>query len=199
VLTPTKAAVRPESVVAPYTYRSALDQLIEYEGQRCLWRVAAGAACLASVPLLAVGGVIASAYLAADLHEVLLVALGAAVAFVAGQFANGYVWPRRPWRRLLVDRLATYEQFDGPVDLNTFIRDSDFRAACRALRRAKLNPVGGTSLPHPLDDAPELDLHLHVGRPSRWHPPGSPETYVLVRDCLRAAGIRAQVAGEDLS
>ena len=147
-----------------------------------------GAIWVASVPLLAVGGFVAGAYLAGDLHRVLLVALGAVVAIGAGQFATAYVWPRRPWRRLVLDRLATYEQIDGALDLNTMIRSRDFEAACRALRAAKLNPVSCTRVPRPPDDAPDLDLKLNIRRPARWHPPDSPETYVLVRRCLRAAG-----------
>jgi hypothetical protein len=198
VLTPTKAAVRPESTVAPYTYRSALDQLIEYEGRRCLWRVAAGAVCLASVPLLAVGGVIASAYLAADLHEVLLVALGAAVAFVAGQFASGYLWPRRPWRRLLVDRLATYELIDGPQDLKCDDPTSRLHPSFPRAEAEQAEPYGGTLVP-PLPDTPDLDLKLIVARPPRWHPPDPPEIFVQIRECLRAAGIRARVGSEDIN
>lgn len=153
---------------------------------------------LAAVPLLAVGGFVAGAYLAGDLHHVVLVALGAVVAIGAGQFATAYVWPRHPWRRLVLDRLAAYEQIDGVLDLNTIIRSSDFEAACRALRAAKLNPVSCTRVPQPPDDAPDLDLKLNIGRCSRGHPPDSPDTYVLVRRCLRAAEIRARVAGEDM-
>jgi hypothetical protein len=158
----------------------------------------AGAMWLASVPLLAVGGFVAGAYLAGDLHHVILVALGAVVAVGAGQVATAYVWPRRPWRRLVLDRLATYEQIDGVLDLNTIIRSRDFEAACRDLRGAKLNPVSCTRVPQSPDDAPDLDLKLNIGRCSRGHPPESPDTYVLVRRCLRAAEIRARVAGEDL-
>jgi len=171
---------------------------MEYEGRRCLWRVIVGGVWLASVPFLAVGGFVVGAYLAGDLHHVILVALGAIVAIGAGQIATAYVWPRRPWRRLVLTRLATYEQIDGPLDLNAMIRSRDFEAACRALRSARLNPVSCTRVPQPPDDAQDLDLKLNIGRSSRWHPPGSPDTYMLVRRCLRAAGIRARVAGEDL-
>lgn len=86
----------PGSTPAPYTYRSALDLLMEYEGRRCLWRVVAGAIWLASVPLLAVGGFVAGAYLAGDLHHIILVALGAIVTIGAGQVATAYVWPSPP-------------------------------------------------------------------------------------------------------
>jgi hypothetical protein len=171
---------------------------MEYEGRRCLWRVAAGALWLASVPLLAVGGFVAGAYLAGDLHHVILVALGAVVAIGAGQLATACVWPRRPWRRLVLGRLTACEQIDGSLDLNTMIRSRDFEAACRALRRARLNPASYIRILQPPADAPDLDLKLNVGRSSCWHSPDSPETYVLVRRCLRAAGIRSRVAGEDL-
>jgi hypothetical protein len=151
-----------------------------------------------SVPLLAVGGFVAGVYLAGDLRHVILVALGAVVAIGAGQVATAYVWPRRPWRGLILDRLASYEHYDGVLDINSMIRSRDYEAACRALRRAKLTPVSCTRVPQPPDDAPDLDLKLNVGRSSRWHPLDSPDIYVQVRQCLRAVGIRARVSGEDL-
>lgn len=92
--------------------------------------------------------------------------------------------PRRPWSSFVLDRLATYEQIDGALDLNTIIRSSDYESACRALRGAKLNPASCTRVPQPPDDAPDLDLKLNIGRPPR----DSPDTYVLVQRCLRGTG-----------
>jgi hypothetical protein len=195
---PAHSPVWPAPVAVPYTYRTALDRLVEYEGRRCLWRVAAGGAWLASIPVLAIGGFIGGAYLAGDLHQVARVALGAVVALGPGQVVAGYIWRARPWARLITVRLSTYEQLRGPQDLNAMISSEDFVPACRALRRAKLNPTGGTRMPEGLPDAPELDLKLIVGRPARWHPADAPELYVQIRDCLRAARIRARVAGEDI-
>lgn len=192
------APVWPTPLAAPYTYRTALSRLMEYEGRRCLWRVAAGGAWLVSIPALAIGGFIGGAYLAGSLHHVALVALGAVVALGPGQLVAAYIWRRRPWDRLLLDRLLTYEQIDGSPDLNTMIRHADFVAACHALRRAKLNPYGGTRGP-PLPDAPDLDLKLIVARSAKWHPPDSPEIFAQVRECLRRAGIRARVAGQDIN
>jgi hypothetical protein len=193
----TPAPVWPTPLAAPYTYCTALARLREYEGKRCLWRVAAGGAWLASIPALAIGRFVGGAYLAGDLHKLLFVALGAVVALGPGQLVAGYVWKRQPWNRLLLDRLLTYEQIDGPHDLNAVIRLTDFLPACCALRRDKLNPIGGTHIP-PLRDAPDLDLQLIVGRSAHWHPPDSPELFVQIRECLRAAGIRARVAGQDI-
>jgi hypothetical protein len=195
---PTQAPAWPTPLVAPYTYRTALIRLREYEGRRCLWRPAAGALWFASIPVLAIGGFVGGAYLAGDLHQFVRVALGAVVALGPGQLVAGYVWRRRPWDRLLLDRLLTYKQIDGPQDLNALIRRADFVRACRALRRAKLNPAGGTRVPsHP--EVPDLDLKLIVGRSAHWHPPGSPELFAQVRECLRAAGIRARVGREDIN
>lgn len=170
---------------------------MEYEGRRCLWRAVAGAAWLASIPLLAIGGFVGGAYLAGDLHRVTLVALGAVVALGPGQLVATYIWRRRPWDRLIVNRVWTYEHIDGAQDLNAIIRSADFVRACRALRRVKLNPSGGTRSPPPAD-APDLDIKLIVGRSACWHASNAPEIYVQVRECLRAAGIRARVAGEDI-
>jgi hypothetical protein len=158
----------------------------------------AGAAWLGSIPVLAIGGFVGGAYLAGDLHHVAWVALGAVVALGPGQVVAGCIWRRRPWDKLIRERLLTYEQIDGPQDLNAMIRSVDFISACRALRRAKLNPTGGTRLPEGPPDAPELDTKLIVGRPARWHAPDAPEIYVQVRDCLKAARIRARVSGEDV-
>jgi hypothetical protein len=172
---------------------------VEYEGRHCIWRVAAGAAWLASVPLLAIGGFVGGAYLAGDLHRFGFVALGAIVALGLGQVPAAYIWRRRPWDALITTRLWSYEQVNAPGDLNAIIRRTDFILACRALRRAKLNPYGATRLPQPPPDAPDLDLKLIVKRPACWHAPDAPEIYVQVRDCLRAAGIRARVAGEEVN
>jgi hypothetical protein len=152
----------------------------------------------AAIPVLALGGFVGGVYLAGDLHHIARVALGAVVAVGAGQVATAYLWPRRPWRNLIVDRLATHEHYDGALDINTMIRSRDYEAACRALRRAKLTPASCTRVPVSPEDAPDLDLKLNIGRASRWHPPDSPDIYLQVRQCLRAAGIRARVAGEDL-
>jgi hypothetical protein len=192
------APVWPTPLAASYTYRTALSRLMEYEGRSCLWRVAAGGAWLVSIPAFAIGGFIGGAYLAGDLHQLALVALGAVVALGPGQLIAAYLWRQRPWDRLLLDRLLTYEQIDGPQDLNTMIRNHDFVQACHVLRRAKLNPYAGRHVP-PLSDAPDLDLQLLVGRSACWHPADSPETFVQIRECLRAAGIRARIAGQDIN
>jgi|NGEPerStandDraft_6_1074524.scaffolds.fasta_scaffold24537_2 hypothetical protein len=171
---------------------------MEYEGRRCLWRAAAGAACLASIPVLAVGGFVAGAYLVGDLHRVALVVLGAVVALVLGQLDAAYIWRRRPWDQLILSRLWTYEQVEGAQDLNTIIRRRDFERACRALRRARLNPVGCARVPQPPADALDLDTKLIIARSAYWHEPNAPEIFVQVADCLAVARIRARVAGKDI-
>ena len=143
------------------------------------------------------GGFVAGAYLAGDLHRPARVLFGAIVAIGLGQGA-AYLWRRRQWDRLVVERLSTYEQIDGPQDLNALVRRADFIPACRALRRAKLNPVGCTRMPTSPPDAPDLDTKLIVGRSARWHSHDAPELFVEIRECLRAAGIRARVGREDL-
>jgi hypothetical protein len=43
-------------VMQPRPYREMLGLLRQYEGRRCLWRVAGGSALIAAVPALAVAG-----------------------------------------------------------------------------------------------------------------------------------------------
>lgn len=186
------------TLVPSPTYREMLGVLRQYERWRCLWRVAAGALLIASLPALAIGGFVAGAYLADDLRNPLRVALGAIFAIGAGQLAAAYIWRRRPWHTLIAGRLATYERRDPPGDLNAMIRRADFPLAARALRRAKLNPWGATQVPAAVSGVPDLDLKLIIYRSALWHPPSSPELHIQIRDCLQAARIRANVAGEDL-
>ena len=194
----TATPVWPGLSAAPYSYGAALGRLRDYEGWRCLWRVAAGGALLALVPLLAIGGFVAGVYIAGDLHSLGRVVLGALVALGPGQLLSLRVWQQRPWDKFIADRLWTYEKPDGPGDLNAIIRPEDFLPATHALRRAKLCPCGGTRMPIAPPGAEGLTLKLFVGRPARWHAPDAPELHVQIRDCLRAAHIRARVAGEDV-
>jgi hypothetical protein len=182
----------------PRTYRCMLDLLRQFEGWGCLWRVVVGGFLITLVPALAIGGFVAGAYLANDLHDLLRVALGAIVAIGSGQLAAAYIWRRRPWDTLIANRLSSYERADPPGDLNAMIRRADFGLAARALRRAKLNPWGGTQVPSGVSGLPDLDLKLIVYRSAVWHPPGSPELHVQIRDCLESAKIRANVAGKDV-
>jgi hypothetical protein len=175
-----------------------LNVLRQYEGWLCLWRVAAGGVLISSVPLLAIGGCIAGAYLARDLADPLRVGAGAVIAVGAGQLLSVYLWRRRPWDALIAKRLWSYERPDPPGDRNALIRTTDFSTATRVLRRAKLNPIGGTHVSAAVSRVPDLDLNLIVHRSARWHPPGSPELHIQIRECLRASKIRANVAGEDL-
>jgi hypothetical protein len=182
----------------PYSYREALGRLREFEGRRCLWRVVAGGALLALVPVLAIGGFVAGVYVAGDLHSLGRVVLGAIIALGPGQLLSLWIWQRRPWDKLVAERLWTYEKPSGPADLNAIIQPADFRPASRALRRAKLCPCGGTHMPTSPPGAEGLTLKLIVGRPACWHPPDAPELHVQIGDCLRAAHIRARVGREDI-
>jgi hypothetical protein len=177
-------------------YRAELRRLIEFDGSRCLSRIALGAILFVSPPTLAISAFVGAVYLAGDNHSLARVVLGGAVAFGLGQALTAYAWRHRPWNKLIDSKLASYEEIDGHADINAVIRQDDARSVYRALRRAKLVPVGGTLIP-PLPNAPDLSLKLTIGRSSRWHP-NAPELYVQIIDCLRVAGIRAQVGREQI-
>jgi hypothetical protein len=179
-------------------YREALSLLRLHEGRRCLWRVVAGGAVLLLLAGASVAGIAAGGYLAGKLDRPLLVVLGAVIV-LAVPALDSYFWRRQPWRRLVTDRLATYERNDGGVDLNATVRLADFLSASAALRRAKLYPEGGTRMPQGPPDAPELVMKLRVGRSAHWHGAGSPELIDQIGDALRVAGIRARVGGVDIN
>lgn len=96
---------------------------------------------------MAIGGFVAGAYIAGDLHDPARVVLGAIVALGPGQLVSLPIWRHRPWDALVASQLWSYEKPDGPGDLNTIIRSEDFERASKALRRAKLNPCGCTHMP----------------------------------------------------
>ncbi len=96
---------------------------------------------------MAIGGFVAGAYIAGDLHDPARVVLGAIVALGPGQLVSLSIWRHRPWDALVASQLWSYEKPDGPGDLNTIIRSEDFERASKALRRAKLNPCGCTHMP----------------------------------------------------
>ncbi|MGN6372148.1 MAG: hypothetical protein ACTHM1_04045 [Solirubrobacteraceae bacterium] len=192
-----QGAVWPGREAKPRSYREEVGCLVEYDGQTCLWRFAAGLASVVSIPVLSVGAFVAGLYIA-DLHDTARVVL-AAIVTLGGTWLAERIRQRRPWRSLVTTRLASYEDASAPGDLNAVIRIADFDRASRVLRRAKLYPFGGTHLPEGLPGAPDLDLKLIVHRSARWHAPNAPEIYLQVIDCFRAAGIRACVAGEDVA
>jgi hypothetical protein len=150
------------------------------------------------LPVLAVAGLAGGVYLTADVGSLLGVMLGAVIALVV-PIAAGYVWRKAPWKRLIADPLARYEWSDGPQDINAVIRPEDFLPAFRALRHAKLNPIGSTQMPTAPPDAPGLTCKLIVGRSAYHWPEGSPELIDEIRHALDAAGIRARVGGVDVN
>jgi hypothetical protein len=88
--------------------------------------------------LLAIGGFVAGAYIAGDLHDPARVVLGAIVALGPGQLVSLSIWRRRPWDALVASQLWSYEKPDGPGDLNAIIHSEDFERASKALRLGKV-------------------------------------------------------------
>jgi hypothetical protein len=182
----------------PQTYREMLWRLRQYDGRRCLWRVAVGGLILAAIPAMPAAAIVADTYLAGRAPWPAVAAVGVAVAVLT--VLAGSLWRRRPWLAPVTRRLWTYECLDAlPWAVRVLVRPGDDLAAAAALRRAKFNPQSFLQVGSAPPDAPDLLVQIHVVRPPAWHAPASDAAQVEdVADVFRHAGIRARVAGVDV-
>jgi hypothetical protein len=186
-------------VIAPLRlFRVAVSRLRQFEGWRCLWRVAAGGLILVAIPAMPVAAIVADAYLAGRAPRAVVAIVAVAVAALTA--LGGYVWRRRPWLAPVTRRLWSYECPDMlPWAIRVLVRQGDDLAAAAALRRAKFNPYSFLWIGSTPDDAPDLQVQISVVRPEAWHAPASDAAQVEeVAGVFRRAGIRARVAGVDV-
>jgi hypothetical protein len=187
-------------IVQKQPYRRMVRTLREFEGWRCLWRVPTSAALFVAVPLFLIGITVAATAIAGDSFDV----DPALVAAIVGVGGSSYVYPRLArrelHRKLIADRLWTWEKPNPATHVQILLRDADVDDAKRRLRRAGFNPgTFMTRVGSPPSDAPELEVQVGVEEPEAHIQSSSDEDQVRrMADALDTARIRARVAGVDV-
>ena len=127
----------------------------------------------------------------------------AVVAALVASIVGVVLFPRftqlRLHRKIVANRLWTFEKPNTPTEVPALLRSEDVEAARVVLRRAQFNPQAfGLSLAVPPDDASDLDYKIAVQEPEAWPQADSPEDRTeRIVGVLRAAGLRARVGGVD--
>jgi hypothetical protein len=180
----------------PRTFREMVRVLRDFEGRRCIRRVATAAVAYCAIRLLPLVGAVAAIYIGANL-QLEHVVLGAAISLGSASLAV-LLSRRTPWRTALRKRLSTYEQPNPRTFVELLIRDDDFAGAYRALRRASFSPLYGASVGRPPDDATDLTARIGIEEPEAWMRSISDDDRLCrIASVLAAAGIRARVATVD--
>src|SRR5918992_4136176 len=112
--------------------------LREFEGNRCLWRVAIAGASLLLIRGLPVAAAAIAALLAIN-GRVLSATVGAGIALIF-EALRRRIEMRLPWRMAVANRLWSFERPNPTTELEVLVRDDDALKARRALRRARFNP-----------------------------------------------------------
>lgn len=174
-------------------------RLREFEGWRCLWRVPVAALLYAIVPLAFVGATVLAAYIAGDDFDFRTAVASAIVVVGATALLAPGLARRHFHRKVIADRLWTFEKPNPATQVFVLLRSADEQAARLALRRAKLNPQHyGLRFSLPPPDAPDLDHRLAVQEPAAWAQAVSDEDRIRrIAGVLTKAGIRARVGGID--
>jgi hypothetical protein len=187
-------------IIPTPSYRDQARLVRQYEPWRSIWRFALGGFLFLAVPVLPVGGFVAGAYLAGDLHRVSRVIAGALVAVPAG-WLSAYIWTRKPWRTLLDRRIVWWSIRTDQEGATAWalLRERDWDLALKTIRRAKVfAPPAATRLSKPPEDAPELCMSVLLSRPPALLKHGAPGAGAQARDALSKAGIRGRIEGIDV-
>ncbi|MEX2413029.1 MAG: hypothetical protein WD399_05185 [Thermoleophilaceae bacterium] len=174
--------------------------LYEFEGWRCLWRIPASALLFVTVPLFLVGVMVAATTIDGDGSNFQRGIIAAVVAVGGGTYLYPRLNGRQLHRKVIADRLWTWEAPNPPTHIQIALRDIGVDRARHVLRRAGFNPGAfRTPLSAPPDDAPDLNVRVGVEEPAA-HPQSSSDRDRAERmaDALDAAGIRARIAGIDV-
>lgn len=187
----------PELGPLIYRYWPAVRTLRQYEGNKSLWRVSAGAVLFVAAPVVPLAGAFASIYVGADL-EAFHVALGVALA-TASSSAGEILRRRRDWWRLVADRLWSFERPNPATSVSVQIRESDRRAAEVALRGAHFHPAATLLTGSVPPDAPDLTSQVRVEEPEAWGASSDDADRIdRIYAVLTATGVRARVGGRDV-
>jgi hypothetical protein len=184
----------------PQSYRRMVHTLCEFESWRCLWRLPVSVALFAAVPLFLIGVAVAAGAVAGDDFD-LKTGIAAAVLGVGG---STYLYPRLArrqfHRKLIADRLWTWEKPNPSTHVRILLRENDVDEAKRVLRRAGFNPgIFMTHLASDVLDAPDLNIQVGIDEPeARPQSSSDKERVDRIAGALNASGIRARVAGIDV-
>lgn len=187
-------------VVTRKPYWEMVRVLYQFEGTRCLWRVPVSGVLFAAAPLLLVVVAVAAAAIAGDDFAL----LPGVVAAIVGVVGTSYVHPRMArrefHRKIVADRLWTWEKPNPATHLEILVRDGDVGEVQRVLRRAGFNPGAFVApLGSPPADAPDVSVRVGVEEPQA-HIQSASDTVRKDRiaSTLDAVGLRARVAGLDV-
>jgi hypothetical protein len=187
----------PELGPLTYQYWPSVRILRQYEGNKSLWRVPAGAVLFAAAPVVPLAGAFASIYVGANL-EALHVALGVALA-TASSSAGEILRRRRDWFHLVANRLWSFERPNPSTSVSVQIRESDRPAAQVALRGARFHPAATLLTGPALPDAPDFTSQVRVEEPEAWATSFDDADRIdRIHAVLTAAGTRARVGGRDV-
>ncbi len=157
-----------------------------------------GARLFVGVPLFAIGTGVAAAAIGAGDFGVGKAVIAAVVATGATACVQPRLARRQFHRRVIVDRLWTWEKPNPATHVQILLRDDDRVDAIRVLRRAGFNPSAyaahlGAAVP------PDLEIRMGVDEPHA-HPQSSSDEDRLQRIAymLDAGGIPARVGGVDV-
>jgi hypothetical protein len=174
--------------------------LREFEGWRSLWRVPVSGALFVAVPLGFVAVAVAAAAIAGDDFDFQTAIVAAVVAVIGSNYVIPRLARRQLHRKLVAERLWTWEKPNPGTHVRVLVRESDVDEAKRVLRRAGFNPgMLMTRLVSPPPDALDLDVQVGVEEPEA-HPQSSSDDDRVRRmaSALETAGLRARVAGIDV-
>jgi hypothetical protein len=187
-------------VLEPQPYRRMVRTLREFEGWRCLWRVPISAALFIAVPLSLIAATVGAAAVAGDdfyLHTGIVAAI---ISVIGSAYLHPRLMRRQLHRKVIANRLWTWEQPNPDTHVRILVRDPDVDRAKRALRQAGFNPGPFmTRLGTTPADAPELNVQVGVEEPATHAQSSSDEDRIQrMANALDAARIRARIAGIDL-
>lgn len=174
-------------------------RLRQFERWRCWWRLPVAGLLYAVVPLFFIGATVLAAFIAGNDFDLTTAVIAAAVGLGATYIVGPRLSRRQLHRRLVADRLWSYEAPNPATSVEVLIREPDLHAARTALRRAKFNPgVYSAGVGTPPLDAADLNHRFGVEEPAAWQQSASDAGRIQrIARVLGAAGIRARVDGID--
>ena len=175
-------------------------RLREYEGRRCLWRLPVAGVLYAAVSLILVGVTVAGAAIAGSDFTLRTAVVSAVVVLVGTGLVAPRIARRRLHRKIIADRLWSWEKPNPATEVQVLMRRGDDEVARTALRRAGFNPGAyGLGLGSPPSDAADLDHKLAVHEPKAWPQSASDEDRTQrVVAVIKNAGLAARVGGIDV-